>query len=50
MGKVGHCPQVDVWSDASTIDLQVAGGNEKETQWLRYNWASLSPGDISMGT
>lgn len=40
---------VEEGSNTSTIALRVVGGNEKRTQCLAYNQASLFLGDILRG-
>jgi hypothetical protein len=37
-------------SNISTVALRVVGGDEKGTQCLGYNWATLFLGDINTGT
>jgi hypothetical protein len=39
---------VEAWSNTFAVDLQVVGGDGKQTQG--YNWATLFLGDINMGT
>jgi hypothetical protein len=36
-------------SNTSTVGLQVAGGDEKRTQCLGVNWATVFLGYINMG-
>jgi hypothetical protein len=37
-------------SNTSTVALRVGGGDEKGTQYLGYNWATLFLGDINTRT
>jgi hypothetical protein len=39
-----------VWRRLRITSLRVAKGDEKGTQCLGYNWATLFPGDINTGT
>jgi hypothetical protein len=46
---VSH-PRVKAGSNTSTVALRVVGGDEKETQCLGVNWATLFLRDIDTGT
>jgi hypothetical protein len=43
-------PRVQAGSNTSTVALRVVGRDEKGTQCLGYNWATLFLEDINMGT
>jgi hypothetical protein len=42
--------RLEAGSNTSTVTLRVVGGDEKGTQYLGYNWATLFLGHINMGT
>jgi hypothetical protein len=42
--------RVEAGSNSSTVALRIVGGDEKGTQCLGYNWATLFLGDINRGT
>jgi hypothetical protein len=48
-GNKGVDSGVVAGSKSSTVALRVAGGNEKRTQCLGYNWVNLFLGDIYTG-
>jgi hypothetical protein len=41
---------VEVGSNTSTVAMRVVAGDEMETQYLGYDWANLSLGDINAET